>query len=202
MRGSEREQLILAEAVRFFAEHGFEGQTRELAKRMGISHSAIYRHFPSKDVLIERVYEHVFLSRWNADWAKLIKDRKRPLEARLRDFYLQYAARVFDYDWVRVFVFSGLKDVGLTQRYLAIVESQIIRPACVELRYELGVQASPSPTEREKELFWALHGSIFYLAIRAYVYNTQTPDDLETTISNSVQVFIKGVRSVVRSIAK
>ena len=57
MRAAEREQFIVDEAVKFFAEQGFGGQTRELAKRMGITHSAIYRHFPSKEALIERVYE-------------------------------------------------------------------------------------------------------------------------------------------------
>ena len=57
MRAAERERFIVDEAVRFFAEHGFGGQTREFAKRMGITHSAIYRHFPSKEALIERVYE-------------------------------------------------------------------------------------------------------------------------------------------------
>ncbi len=57
MRAPERERFIVDEAIRFFAEQGFGGQTRELAKRMGITHSAIYRHFPSKEALIERVYE-------------------------------------------------------------------------------------------------------------------------------------------------
>ena len=75
MRAADREQAILDEAVRFFAERGFEGQTRELAKRMGISHPAIYRHFPSKEALIERVYEHVYLSRWNPGWGPLMPDR-------------------------------------------------------------------------------------------------------------------------------
>src|SRR5690606_19206992 len=48
MKAAERERVILDTAIRFFAEQGFEGQTRELAKRIGITHSAIYRHFPSK----------------------------------------------------------------------------------------------------------------------------------------------------------
>ncbi|WP_197673739.1 helix-turn-helix domain-containing protein [Stappia sp. ES.058] len=61
MRAQDREKLIVEEAVRFFAECGFEGQTRELAKRMGISHAVIYKHFDSKDALIERVYEHIYL---------------------------------------------------------------------------------------------------------------------------------------------
>lgn len=202
MRASEREQFILEEAVRFFAEHGFEGQTRELAKRIGITHSAIYRHFPSKEALIERVYEHVFLDRWDPDWSDLIRDRKRPLEARLTDFYLQYAARVFHYDWVRIFVFSGLKGVGLTQRYFEIIRKQIIVPACVELRCDLalpGVDDCPL-SERETELLWGLHGQIFYLAIRRFVYATPTPDCLEASIRDGVRTFMSGAPDVVRSI--
>lgn len=202
MRASEREQFILEEAVRFFAEHGFEGQTRELAKRMGLTHSAIYRHFPSKEALIERVYEHIFLSRWRSDWGDLIRDRERPLEARLTEFYLQYAERVFHYDWVRIFVFSGLKGYGLTQRYLEIVRNQIVEPACHELRHELGLpNADQYPlSERETELLWGLHGRIFYLAIRRFVYVTPTPDCLETTVRDGVKAFISGGPLIVRSI--
>lgn len=39
----------------------------------------------------------------------LVADRSRRLESRLTEFYLQYVERVFHYDWVRIFVFSGLK---------------------------------------------------------------------------------------------
>ena len=76
MRAADRERAILDEAIRFFAERGFEGQTRELAKRLGITHSAIYRHFPSKEALIERVYQEVYLSRWSPDWGPM---HPRPL---------------------------------------------------------------------------------------------------------------------------
>ncbi|MBV8472294.1 MAG: helix-turn-helix transcriptional regulator, partial [Hyphomicrobiales bacterium] len=79
MKAAERERVILAEAIRFFAEHGFDGQTRELAKRIGIAHSALYRHFPSKEALIERVYEQVYVSRWKPEWEGLLTDRSRPL---------------------------------------------------------------------------------------------------------------------------
>jgi hypothetical protein len=40
-----------------------------------------------------------------------------------------YAKRVFDYDWVRIFVSSGLKSYGLTERYLDIIRSKKIEPA-------------------------------------------------------------------------
>ncbi|MFS8038597.1 TetR/AcrR family transcriptional regulator [Xanthobacter sp. AM11] len=202
MRAADREQAIIEEAVRFFAEHGFEGQTRELAKRMGITHSAIYRYIPSKEALIERVYEHVYLSRWNDGWASLVTDRSRPLEARLTQFYLEYVERVFDYHWVRIFAFSGLKSFDITSRYLAIVREKIILPACAELRAELKL---PPPAqvpvgEREAELFWGLHGRIFYLAIRRYVYGTQTPDDLTPIVRDAVRAFRAGVGPVLADI--
>src|SRR3569833_2311599 len=156
--------MLLDEAIRFFAEHGFGGQTRELAKRMGITHSAIYRHFPSKEALIDRVYEEIFLSRWSPSWSTLIRDRSLSFETRLSRFYLEYVERVFEYKWVRIFVFSGMKSFNITGRYLEIVRNEIIEPACREMRHELKLPASDDVplSEREVELFWGLHGRIFY----------------------------------------
>ena len=196
MRAEEREKAIVSEAVRFFAEVGFEGQTRELAKRMGISHAVIYRHFESKDALIERVYDHIYLRRWNPDWEPLVLDRSRTLEARLTQFYKEYAARVFDYDWVRIFVSSGLKSYDLTGRYLSIIREKIIQPAAVELRIELDCPSvGETPDANELELFWGLHGSIFYIAIRKYVYNVSVEIDIDTVVEHTVRAFFNGVRA-------
>lgn len=196
MRGEEREKAIVNEAVRFFAEVGFEGQTRELAKRMGISHAVIYRHFESKDALIERVYDHIYLRRWNPQWEPLVLDRSRSLEARLLQFYLEYAARVFDYDWVRIFVSSGLKSYDLTGRYLSIIRDKIIIPAALELRHERGQETGEAPvTQSETELFWGLHGSIFYIAIRKFVYNVPVDIDVDATVENTVRAFFHGIAS-------
>ena len=202
MRAPEREQAILNEAIRFFAEQGFEGQTRELAKRMGITHSAIYRHFPSKEALVERVYQHVYLSRWQPSWAPLIADRSRPLESRLTQFYLEYVARVFDHDWVRIFVFSGLRAFDITGRYLDIVRRELIEPACAELRHEAGLPGIDEIplSERETEMFWGLHGRIFYMAIRRFVYQTPTPADLDPIVVDAVRGFFIGARQIARDL--
>ncbi|MCB4768559.1 TetR/AcrR family transcriptional regulator [Ancylobacter sp. Lp-2] len=204
MRAPEREQAILDEAIRFFAEQGFEGQTRELAKRMGITHSAIYRHFPSKEALIERVYEHVYLSRWKSSWGPLIADRSRPVGQRLEQFYREYVEQVFDHDWVRIFVFSGLRSVDITSRYLDMVRREVIEPACAELRAEFGLpEVSEAPlSERETEMFWGLHGRIFYIAIRRYVYQAPAPRDLDEIISDAVRIFVIGAREVLPEIVR
>lgn len=200
MRAAEREKLIVEEAVRFFAESGFEGQTRELAKRMGISHAVIYRHFDSKDALIERVYDHVYLKRWNPEWEQLILDRDRPLQERLTQFYVAYADRVFDYDWVRIFVSSGLKSYGLTERYLDIIRTKIIEPAALELRESRGgpeaLPPSDTPPADEIELFWGLHGAVFYIAIRKYVYNIPLEINVEATVRATVANFFEGALHV------
>ena len=202
MRAAEREQFIVDEAVKFFAEQGFGGQTRELAKRMGITHSAIYRHFPSKEALIERVYEEVYLSRWSPTWSGLIVDRTQPLQARLSRFYLEYVAQVFEYNWVRIFVFSGLKSFDITRRYLQIVRDQIIEPACRELRHDLKLPPSDEVplSEREIEMFWGLHGRIFYMAIRRFVYETPTPNQLDDIVKDAVRVFIDGSQGLMREL--
>jgi AcrR family transcriptional regulator len=197
MRAADRERAILDEAIRFFAERGFEGQTRELAKRLGITHSAIYRHFPSKEALIERVYQEVYLSRWSPDWGPMIRDRSLSLEARLTRFYLDYVERVFEYNWVRIFVFSGIKSFGITGRYLDIIRREIIEPAAGELRHDLKLpEAKTHPLgERETELFWGLHGRIFYLAIRKFIYATPIPADLDAIVRDAVQTFMDGAKT-------
>jgi AcrR family transcriptional regulator len=199
MPAAEREQFILDEAIRFFAERGFEGQTRELAKRINIAHATIYRHFRSKEELIERVYEQIYLSRWRPEWKQLIQDRNLSLETRLAQFYLEYVERVFEYEWVRIFVWSGLKSFDITKRYLAIVKRDIIEPACRELRHDLRlptVQAAPI-TEREIELFWGLHGRVFYLAIRRFVYDTPIPKRLDDIVRDAVAGFLIGAKELV-----
>lgn len=204
MRAPDRERFILDEAVKFFAEQGFGGQTRELAKRMGITHSAIYRHFPSKEALIERVYEEIYLSRWSPSWSGLITDRTLPLQTRLSRFYLEYVGQVFEYNWVRIFVFSGLKSFDITKRYLTIVRDQIIEPACRELRHDLKLPSSAEVplSEREIEMFWGLHGRIFYMAIRRFVYETPTPQQLDDIVNDAVRVFIDGSEGLMRELVE
>jgi AcrR family transcriptional regulator len=202
MRAAEREQFILDEAIRFFAEQGFGGQTRELAKRMGVTHSVIYRHFPSKEALIERVYEEVYLSRWSPTWGVLIRDRTMPYQDRLIQFYNEYVERVFEYNWVRIFVFSGMKSFDITKRYLEIVRREIIEPACNELRHELKLPSGAEVplSEREIEMFWGLHGRIFYIAIRRFVYETPTPDRLDDIIRDAVKAFLDGSRDLMQEL--
>lgn len=190
----ERERLIVEGAIRFFAEFGFEGQTRELAKRLGIAQPLLYRYFPSKEHLVERVYEEVYLKRWQPRWEALIIDDARPLEDRLIQFYQEYTRVSFDNDWVRIFMFSGLKGVGLNKRYLTIVRDKLFIPLCAELRKTAGLPAASEVpvTNEEIELVTSLHGAIYYSAIRKRIYQMPLPKDLDGHVARVVRTFLRG----------
>src|ERR1700675_2500699 len=64
----EREEQIVQKAIQYFAAHGFSASTRELAREIGITQPLLYRYFPNKEALVERVFHEVYLSRWNPDW--------------------------------------------------------------------------------------------------------------------------------------
>ncbi len=198
----DREALIVSEAVQFFAEHGFEGNTRDLAERIGITQPLLYRYFPSKENLIDRVYQEVFVSRWNPAWEPLLRDRSRPLTDRLIEYYQTYAVAVYDYVWVRIFVYSGLKGTDINDRYLALVREKVLTPICTELRCELDLPSTDETpiSEAEIELAWSLHGMFFYRAIRHFVYGLPMTDGPEDAISNDVRTFMRGAPQTVRAI--
>ncbi|MBM3554886.1 MAG: TetR/AcrR family transcriptional regulator, partial [Alphaproteobacteria bacterium] len=197
-----REEQIVKAAIRFFAEVGFGGQTRELADRIGITQPLLYRYFPSKERLIERVYREVYLRRWNPEWEALLADRSLPLAERLAQFYRAYARAIFNFEWVRIFVFSGLRGVGINRRYLRIIRERLLKPICREIRAEAGLpdfDAVPL-TSAELELAWSLHGGFFYMAVRKWIYRLPIPKDLDGTITREAKMFARGAPGVVREI--
>ena len=189
----DRENLIVKEAIKFFAEVGFEGRTRDLAKRLGVTQPLLYRYFPNKESLVERVYQEVYLGRLKPEWSSLVIDRSIPLRERLLTFYTEYQGAIFDYEWVRIFMFSGLRNVGINQRYLGVLEERILRPICSELRAENGFPdiLQVPISEQEMELVWSLHGQFFYRAVRKLIYNLPLPEDLTKVLVYDIESYLE-----------
>jgi AcrR family transcriptional regulator len=197
---ADREREILDGAVAFFAEVGFDGGLRDLARRLGITHQNLFRYFPTKEALIERVYKEVYLSRWRPEWEAVLQDPSQPLERRLIGFYEAYLATIFRYDWVRIFVFAGLRGVSISQRYLNLIQKKVVEPLGIELRRVAGLSEEPDRalSADELEIAWGLHGELFYLAIRRWVYDMKTPDDLGPVVRSAVVRFLEGAPAAMR----
>ena len=196
----ERERQIIDGAISFFAEVGFDGQTRELARRLGITQPLLFRYFPTKQDLIDRVYDEVYLRRWRDEWTDELRDRSLSLEDRLVRYYEDYTAAIFDYEWIRIFMFSGLKGEDINKRYLDMVRRKILSVICAELREELGL---PGPDEvpigrDEIDLAWSLHAAIFYVGVRKWAYREAVPADLPAFIRRNVTTFLRGVGPAMR----
>jgi len=148
------------------------------------------------------VYKEMYLSRWRPEWETLLHDPAKPLEKRLIDFYESYLSAIFRYDWVRIFVFAGLKGVGISQRYLDLIQKRVIESLGMELRRAAGRADGPALSAEELEIAWGLHGELFYLAIRRWVYGMKTPDDLGPVIRAAVMRFLEGVPAAMRDLKK
>lgn len=197
---SQREKLIVAEAIRFFAEVGFEGQTRALAQRLGVTQPLLYRYFPDKDALIDRVYKEVFLGGWDSGWGAMLIDRSLPVVERLVRFYLTYTKANFSYERVRLFMFAGLKDESIANRYMSHVRDHLFLPLCREIREEAGIGAETPTSPYEIELVAGLHGAVGYVGLRRWVYQTQTPDDMDAVITQLVRSYMMGMPGAFREI--
>ena len=202
LSSQEREQQIARGAVEFFAEVGFSGDTRELARRLGVTQSLLYKYFPNKEALIDRVYEEVYLGRWNPFWESVIQDRSIPLEERLVSLYIEYSKAALTRDWVRIFMFSGLRGESINKKYLDILRTRILEPVALELRHELGMpDASALPLKTaEIELVWSINARIFYFGQRRWIFNVPVEDDIEDMIRLTIAHFMAGAHAVVPQI--
>jgi AcrR family transcriptional regulator len=197
-----RADQILQGSIRFFAEHGFSGQTRELASELGISKGLLYRYFPSKEALIERVYQEVFLRRWSPAWQAALIDRGHPLIERLKTFYADYAKLPLDYEWARIYLYAGLAGASINKRYVKLASERIFKPVLGELRHEFGYRPIEQVdiTEPELELMWSLHGSIFYIGMRKWVYHVKAPSDVGGAVKQLVEGFYANAKTVMRAV--
>ena len=191
-----RERAILESAIRFFAENGFGGQTRELAQSIDVSQALIFRYFPTKEDLIERVYEEVFSRDWKPNLALLVSEGLT-IEARLTTFYRDYAARITRHDYTRLLLFAALNQVNFHKRLFRKIASDIYPAVIDELRAAYGKTSTSrkSPTQAEIEAVWGLHASIFFLGIREHVFGLPVPP-LDESIALKVRTFLAGVPAI------
>ena len=180
----DRERQIVDGAVEFFSQEGLGGQLRDLARKLGVTHTLLYHYFPTKQALIERVYTELFAGRWNPQWEALLDDSSITTETKLTRFYTDYASVILKSNWVRIFIFSGLSDRYITDQYFAMLREKLFPRLVRETRKYRGASLRGKSTERELELLMGLHGSIFYMGMRRWIYG-QTTCNAKTDIQDA-----------------
>ena len=188
-----RAQQILEGAIAYFAEFGFDGGTRALATYLGISQALLFRYFPNKAALVDRVYEVVFLNRWNPDWKPLLTRRELPLAERLTAFYRDYNRSIDRYEVIRISLFSALRHESISQRYFARLREQLIAPIVAECRAHLGLPPPESLalTATEEQLVFSLHATVIYGIMRKHVFHAAAPADPDFLIELFVDGFVR-----------
>ncbi|MFT6074968.1 MAG: AcrR family transcriptional regulator [Yoonia sp.] len=190
---AERREDFINQASAFFAEEGFESSTRGLAKKLGVTQPLLYRYFPSKDDLISEVYDAVYVKRWRSEWEAILRDRTRPLKDRLNTFYNVYTDVIFNRQWMRIYLFSGLKSADINRRYMQLVRKRILEPILTEARAEFGLPDLPA-RDCEVEFAWIMHGGIFYYGVRDLIYETALSTNKERVIADAMEAFIAGLQ--------
>ncbi|MGB0856910.1 MAG: TetR/AcrR family transcriptional regulator [Paracoccaceae bacterium] len=182
----ERKAQFINKAIEFFSQEGFDSSTRQLAAKLNVTQPLLYRYFPSKDDLINQVYEAVYMGRWDENWDKLLRDQSKSLEERLNIFYQQYTAKVFEDKWLRIFLFSGLKGIEINKRYLKFVQENVIQVIGDQYLKAYKPQQLRL-TDREQEIIWVTHGSLIYYGIRKHVYGSGVYSDTFDIIESSIR---------------
>jgi AcrR family transcriptional regulator len=198
---AERERQIVRGAIRFFSDRGLDGQLRDLAKNVGVTHALLYHYFPTKQALIDRVYVELFEGLWKPEWEQWLDDPTAAVQDKLCRFYIDYARSILERDFVRILVFSGLSDRTIPDRFFALLHQKLFPRLIRETRTHCGVASLAPPSPREHELLMGLHGGIFYIGLRRWVYEqsaagAESAEHDPTYIRDRVQAYLLSARDV------
>lgn len=197
----DRERQIVSGAIDFFAERGLDGQLRDLARSIGITHALLYHYFPTKQALIDRVYAELFESRWNPEWEHILDDPALDAQTKFTRFYCAYAKAVLAREFVRILVFSGLSDRTIPDRFFGLLRERLLPRLIRETRRHCGVTSRARPSARELELLMGLHGGIFYIGIRRWIYGqavhgAEDSENDERYICDRVESYLRSAQAV------
>ncbi len=193
---AERKAVILREASLFFAREGFAASTRDFADKLGVRQALIYKYFPSKEALLEAIFEDVLAVHWAMEWAKVLSDHSLSLEERLSQVYIAHLDNE-DGIGLRLFLRAALDGWILPGRRLELVTEKLVRPMIGDLRREAklpGFESAPL-TVGEFELAMVLHSSVIFYSMRTHIYGSVVASDAPATVRLYVSTFLLGART-------
>ncbi len=193
---AERRAQILGKAFEYFSENGLTGQTRALAEACGVSQRLLYSVFPNKAALLAALYEAEIAGPIKAIWFVLLKDRGKPVEQRVTEFYHEYYELILTRRWLRLFLYASLsEEASIAPTYIARIVTNLLEMMVDEAAHEAGLR-SPDDPALKQEIGWTLHGAVSHLAIRRHIYHGANPQDARQVINLHVKSFLAGLKAV------
>ncbi len=201
LTSGERERQIVDGAIRFFADRGLDGQLRDLAAEIGVTHALLYHYFPTKQALIDRVYVELFEGLWQPAWERLLDDPRLDAQTKFTRFYTAYADAIFSREFVRIMIFSGLSDHAIPDRFFELLRERLFPRLIRETRRHCAIVRRAKANARELELMMGLHGGIFYIGLRRWVYEqavhgAEASEHDAVYIADRVQSYLSSAREV------
>lgn len=190
---AERERQIVEKAIEYFSENGFKVSTREIARHVGVTQPLLYRYFKTKNDLIDRVFQEVFLNRWRGEWQIDLQNRSIPFRDRLIAYLKDYCSSILHREWIRIFLLGALDDQTINKRYLAMLQERTFPILLNELYASIGVVNSDEfDREIDNEILWSFHSGFFYIGVRKFVYQLSVPEDIDGLVEARVNAFLDG----------
>jgi len=196
LKPAERERLILIEAKKYFSERGLNGGTEELAKRLGVTQPLLFRYFPTKIAMIDRIFHEIEESAFDPDWVHQLLDESVSLEDRLTGFYASYFDQVMTKENFRLFLYGGLAWSNQpTPRYYGQMRRSIYPAIARAIRPNLpaGIRGKSKVTDTELEIVLTLHAIIYHLGVRRWVFSIPLKGRIADLIRLKVRIFLGGI---------
>lgn len=189
---------MLDKAAMHFSRFGFDSSTRALASALGVTQALIYKHFASKDDLIEQTLEMALGQRPGGDaWL----DGELPIAAALMQFYKGFVANSTEHR-TRLFIRAGLDGYSWPTRRGTSLTGNLFVPAIAALRRTAGLPGldEAPPMRGERELVMMMHASMVFLSVRRHVYGMPMPDNLDDIVMLYVNTFVDGALPAIRDL--
>lgn len=199
--GKERRAEIAEVSARLFAERGFSVSTREIAAELEITQAALYKHFSSKDALIEEVFRTRFLDDRPSEFKTRLTKSDGDLEARLVYAYAEFLREINNTS-MKLFHRASYDGLEIAKRYSPHLDRRILIPVLEELRCAAKLPGinTVDVSANERELAMMLHSTIVFLAIRKHVYNIDFQGREDELVALNVSTWLAGALVVVKSL--
>lgn len=200
MRGPERRQHITSVAAQLFAAHGFSVSTRRISEQLGVSQATLYKHFKSKEEIVEAVFRQRYLEEKTSDFRKILESTHGDLVDRLSQAYLSFFDGITE-TGIKLFHRASWDGLEIAQRYSPHLDVRILWPVLEQVRLEAKLPPlSELPHMKdERELALMLHSTIVFLGIRKHVYRIDFKGGEPHLIREYVQVWLTGaLKSILR----